>query len=85
MEGDSRGMAEMIQRVLDVVAPRVEDVAEDAGLSAHTIWAWAKKRRNPSPESLRKLAAELERRGGKLQELAQELKDAAGEGEGPTS
>lgn len=81
MRRDSDEASEMIQRVLDAVAPRVEDVAEKAGLSPHSLWAWAKQRRNPSPESLRKLADELERRGGLLGSLASELREAAGERE----
>lgn len=68
---------EMIQRVLEEVSPTVEEVADGAGLSAHSLWAWAKERRNPSSESLVKLAEELDRRGGKLNDLADELREAA--------
>lgn len=77
MGSDSERTSDMIQRVLDVVAPRVEDVARAAGLSPHSLWAWAKERRNPSPESLEKLADELERRGGELTDLAEELRASA--------
>lgn len=77
MGEDSDEVSEMIQRVLNAVAPRVEDVADEADLSPHSLWAWAKQRRNPSPDSLRKLAKELDRRGGLLNGLADELRDEA--------
>lgn len=81
MRQDPNEASQMIQRVLDVVAPRVEDVAREAGLSPHSLWAWAKERRNPSADSLRKLAKELERRGEQLSVLADELRDTAQERE----
>lgn len=67
----------MIQDVLDEGTASVEDLAREADLSPHSLWAWAKERRNPSPESLRKLAAVLERRGGRMSALAGELRAAA--------
>ena len=44
-----------------------------------TIWGWVKGRSVPEPASLLKLAKGLERRGGDLQTLAQELRQAAEE------
>lgn len=67
----------MIQDVLDEGTASVEDLATEADLSPHSLWAWAKERRNPSPESLRKLADVLERRGGRMSALAGELRAAA--------
>lgn len=67
----------MIQRVLDEGTASVEDLAREAGLSPHSLWAWAKERRNPNPESLRKLAKELDRRRHLLSGLADELRAAA--------
>ena len=41
--------------------------------------AWRAGLRNPTPENLAALADALERRGSELQELAQELREAAAE------
>ena len=56
-------------------------LARDTGLNESTLWAWIVGRRVPEPESLAKLAEGLERRGGELQDLAAELRKAAGESE----
>lgn len=76
-----QGTPAMIQRVLDEGTASVEDLAREAGLSPHSLWAWAKERRNPSPESLRQLANVLERRGELFSGLADELRAAAQERE----
>ena len=53
--------------------------ADDAGVSYDTLWAWKVGRRNPSPGNLARLAEALERRGGDLTALAEELRKAAEE------
>ena len=40
---------------------------------------WSAGHRNPTPENLAALADALERRGGELQALAKELREAAAE------
>lgn len=66
----------MVERILDEATCSVEELAAEAGLSAHTLWAWAKGRRNPREESLRQLAGALERRGERLTVLAKKLRDS---------
>lgn len=70
---------EMVQRILEVAPLTVEALAEEAGVTRHSIYSWASGRRNPTPESLAKLADALEKRGGELTDLARELREAAGE------
>jgi transcriptional regulator with XRE-family HTH domain len=53
-------------------------IARDSGLSEATVWAWLKETRNPSPDSMRQLAAGLRKRGARLERLADELDRAAG-------
>lgn len=77
-----REIPAMIESVLDQGTASVEELAREAGLSAHSLWAWREGRRNPSPESLRALADVLESRSGRLEELAVELRTAADEREG---
>ena len=54
----------MLSEALDVAAGSLHEIAEDAGISYDTLWAWKIGRRNPSPKNLAKLADALERRGG---------------------
>ena len=68
----------MLSEALDVAAGSLHEIAEDAGISYDTLWAWKIGRRNPSPKNLAKLADALERRGGELTELAVKLREAAG-------
>lgn len=77
MSEESSRRADLIKRVLESATVSVEGIAEEAGLSADTLWAWAAGRRNPSPQNLEKVAAVLEERGGQMTELAKELRDAA--------
>lgn len=54
-------------------------IARDSGLNEATIWGWLNGRSAPTPDSLRKLAEGLERRGGELATLAERLRTAAEE------
>lgn len=69
----------LIQKVLEAAAPTVQEIADEADLSTATLWAWSKETRNPRGRSLIRLAEVLEARSGRLAELAQELREAAGE------
>ena len=62
--------------------PHPSAACTDSGMNPATIWGWVKGRSVPEPASLLKLAKGLERRGGDLQTLAQELRQAAEELEG---
>ena len=78
--GNARLM--IAQKVLARCGLSRAQVARDTGLNESTIWAWVKGKRVPGPDSLLKLAAGLERRGGDLQALADDLRKAAKELEG---
>ena len=65
--------SEIIARVLKAATLSIEELAQQTGISAGTLYAWQSGRRNPSPENLAKLSLALRRRGGKLDRLADEL------------
>lgn len=69
-----------IRRVLRDATGSVEVLAEAVGVVPATLWAWAAGRRRPQRENLEALADALERRGGELLELAQEIREAAEKG-----
>lgn len=71
--GAEKGTAGLVEEALAATAGSVEDLAEEVGVSAHTLWGWAKGRRSPRPENLRKLTEVLEQRGRRLRSLAEEL------------
>lgn len=70
----------MIQRILDKAPLSIDGLADEAGISRHTLHAWASGRRNPTPENIAALADALERRGGELVKLAEQLREEAKEG-----
>lgn len=76
---ERRKIVDMVQEAIAAAAGGSENLAEEVGVSYGTLWAWASGRRNPSVRNLRRLAAVLRRRGGKLQEIASQLERAAGE------
>jgi transcriptional regulator with XRE-family HTH domain len=63
----------LIQKVITQGPFSVRELADAAGVSPHALYSWASKRRTPQPDSLRRLAAGLRRRGDDLQKLADEL------------
>ncbi len=67
----------LVKRILTEAGLTRAQLARDTGLNEATLWAWVTGRRVPEPESLQRLAAGLERRGGELSELAKELRKAA--------
>ena len=69
----------MLDRALRVVMGNLQEVADEAGVGYSTLRAWADGRRNPSRENLIRVADVIERRGGDLQTLAEELRTAAEE------
>ena len=64
----------MIQKVLEAAPLTIDELAKDAGISRATLYAWRNGKRNPTPENLAALADALERRGGELKELAEQLR-----------
>ena len=67
---------EMIERALDIATANLQEIADAAGISYDTLWAWKTGRRNPSPQNLAALADTLERRGVDLAESARQLREA---------
>ena len=68
----------MIVEALERTTGDMGELAEEIGVSYHTLWSWKAGRRTPGPEHTRKLADALDRRGGELSELAAKLREAAG-------
>lgn len=67
-------LRELIQRVLDEAPFSMRQLAEEAGISYDAIRSWAADRRTPRPENLEQLAEALERRGARLQKIAEEVR-----------
>lgn len=68
------------QKAIEAATPSMRQLAEQAGVNYSTLKAWSAGIRNPSPENARKLADALRQQGGEVSQLAEELKDAAGDG-----
>lgn len=73
-------VASMVRRIVEEASVSLASLADEAGISTATLYAWANEKRNPTPENLARLADALEKRGGELTELAEELREAAEEG-----
>ncbi len=69
----------MLATVLDAVAPTLREVAREAGISYEAIRSYRKGLRSPPAAVIRRLANALRARGGKLQQLADQLERQAGE------
>lgn len=63
-----------MRRVLARSGMAQAEVARDAGLSRHTLYAWQTGRRIPLPEHVRQLADGLEQRARILEQLAAEIR-----------
>lgn len=71
-----------IQKALKAAPFTLRDLAAEIGGSYGTLREWARGARTPSDENVNRIADGLEARAERLRELAQELRSAAGEGEG---
>lgn len=69
--------AKLVRRAVKAAPFGVTKLAIEARVSSASLYAWANGIRNPPPEKLRRLADVLERRGGELQKLADELRKTA--------
>lgn len=67
------GIAGLIDELLDTTAGRLEDVAQEAGVSYSALYSWATGRRRPSRENVRRLASLASDRASRLNELADRL------------
>ena len=70
-------IAGLIEEATNVAAISIDGLAEAAGISPHSIWAWIAGRRSPRDDSVLKLADELETRSAKLADLDRRLRKAA--------
>lgn len=68
----------MVRRIIEQATLDVNGLADEAGISRASLYAWADGRRNPTPENLARLADALDRRSGELAALADELRKAGG-------
>ena len=76
-------VSELIGDLLEGIAGRMEDVAQEAGVSYSALYSWATGRRRPGRRNLERLASLAEERSSRLDELAGELRDQLrGNGEG---
>ena len=66
----------MIQSILEAAPLSIDSLAKEAGVSRGTLYLWMNGKRNPTSENLDALADALDRRGGKLHELAKQLRQA---------
>lgn len=67
-------VSDLVGDLLEGIAGRMEDVAEEAGVSYSALYSWATGRRRPGPRNLEKLARLAEQRAGRLENLAEELR-----------
>ncbi len=74
-----RDVAPLVARVSEVVAARLEEIAAEAGVSYHTLYAWGRGRRNASARHLLRLAQVVRDRAAMLEQLAAELETHAAE------
>ena len=64
----------MIVEALERTTGDLQELADEIGVSYHTLWSWKAGRRTPGAEHVARLADALERRGGELVKLAEELR-----------
>ncbi len=64
----------LISDLLEGIAGRMEDVAQEAGVSYSALYSWATGRRRPGRRNLQKLVELAEDRSDRLDELAEELR-----------
>lgn len=72
-------VAGLVDQLLETTAGRLEDVAEEAGVSYSALYSWATGRRRPHPENLRALASVASRRADRLSDLADRLEALLGD------
>jgi AcrR family transcriptional regulator len=68
----------VIAKVLDFAAPSLKEIAREAGISYGAVRHYRKAKRTPPPAVIRRLAAVLRARGGRLRSLAAQLEQASG-------
>lgn len=71
----SEAISDLVGDLLEGIAGRMEDVAEEAGVSYSALYSWATGRRRPGRGNLEKLAALAKQRADRLERLADRLRD----------
>jgi transcriptional regulator with XRE-family HTH domain len=71
----SEPISELVGDLLDGIAGRMEDVAQEAGVSYSALYSWATGRRRPGRRNLERLASLAAERAGRLEALADELRE----------
>lgn len=71
-------MSALVGDLLEGIAGRMEDVAEEAGVSYSALYSWATGRRRPGRRNLEKLATLAEARASRLERLAAQLREQVG-------
>ena len=67
-------VSDLVGDLLEGIAGRMEDVAQEAGVSYSALYSWATGRRRPGPRNLEKLAKLAEQRADRLEGLAERLR-----------
>lgn len=67
-------VSDLVGDLLEGIAGRMEDVAQEAGVSYSALYSWATGRRRPGPRNLEKLARLAEQRADRLEGLAERLR-----------
>lgn len=69
-----QGRTDLIAEAVDLTTGELTDLAEEAGLSRSTLYAWTTGLRNPSAKNLDALLEVLECRSERLGELVHALR-----------
>ena len=72
--GKNAPVSGLVEDLLDGIAGRMEDVAQEAGVSYSALYSWATGRRRPGRRNLERLANLAEQRAGRLDDLADRLR-----------
>jgi transcriptional regulator with XRE-family HTH domain len=65
----------LVGDLLEGIAGRMEDVAQEAGVSYSALYSWATGRRRPGRRNLERLASLAQERASRLEALADELRE----------
>lgn len=71
---EQKRVSDVVGDLLSGIAGRMEDVAQEAGVSYSALYSWATGRRRPGRQNLEKLATLAEERSEELEALATELR-----------
>lgn len=81
MSSDQPRTTELIAEAVDLTAGELTSLAEEAGLSRATLYAWSEGLRNPSREKLDALLDVLEDRSQRLGRIVDALRTTGRGGE----